>query len=214
MSASVVKTNVQAISLSDTSLSVLAESAAKKPSKLNLGCGHKKMADAVNVDITADTNPEVVHDLNCFPWPLPSAQFNEVIATDVVEHLDNIVAVMEEIHRICAAGAIVRIVVPHFSSANAFTDPTHRHYFGYFSFDYFTGEHEHNYYTRARFRTLGRSLIFHPSLINKVVLRLARRWPAQYEQCWAWTFPAWFLYFELEVIKDVALQAPQLECEL
>jgi hypothetical protein len=91
--------------------------------------------------------------------------------------------------------------VPHFSSSNAFTDPTHRHYFGWFSFDYFTGEHEHSYYTRARFRTRERKLMFYPSLLNKIVWRLANRFPASYERGWAWMFPGWFLYCELEAIK-------------
>jgi hypothetical protein len=33
------------------------------------------------------------------------------------------------------------------------------------------------------------------------VWRLANRYPAAYERRWAWIFPAWYLYFELEVDK-------------
>ena len=98
--------------------------------------------------------------------------------------------------------AVVKITTPHFSSANSFTDPTHRHHLGWFSLDYFTGEHEHSYYTSVRFRHRVRSLLFHPTVLNKVIRRIANRWPAAYERRWAWMFPAWFLYFELEVIKD------------
>jgi len=116
--------------------------------------------------------------------------------------LDDIVKTVEEIYRVCRPGGIATITVPHFSCPNAFTDPTHRHYFGWYSFDYFTGEHEHNYYTRARFRTRMRQLFFYPSLFNKIVWRLANRFPATYEQRWAWMFPGWFLVFELEAIKD------------
>lgn len=175
--------------------------------RLNLGCGRKKIADAVNVDVTSETDPDLVHDLNQMPWPLPCNRFAEVLAFDVIEHLNDILGVMEEIHRVCKPGAIVRITVPHFSSHNAFTDPTHRHYFGCSSFDYFTGEHEHSYYTRLRFRKRACALNFHPSLFNKLVHRLARRWPASYEQRWAWIFPAWFLYVELEVVKNAAADA-------
>jgi hypothetical protein len=35
---------------------------------------------------------------------------------------------MEEIHRVCRPGAIVQLRTPHFSSALAYSDPTHRHY--------------------------------------------------------------------------------------
>ena len=169
---------------------------------LNLGCGRKPDPRAVNLDVTPDTRPDVVHDLNVRPWPFPDDRFGEVRMFDVIEHLGDLLAVMEELHRVCRDGAVVKITTPHFSSANSFTDPTHRHHLGWHSLDYFTGEHMHSYYTRVRFRTRARSLVFHPSLANKLVRRLANRWPAAYERRWAWLFPAWFLYFELEAVKE------------
>ena len=168
---------------------------------LNLGCGKKPVEGAVNLDITPDTKPDIVHDLNEFPWPFDNARFASILAHDVIEHLGDIVQTMEEIHRICQPGATIDITVPHFSSSNAFTDPTHRHYFGYFSFDYFTGGHEHSYYTRQRFRMLRRQIVFYPTLANRVVHRAASRWPSAYERRWAWRFPAWFLSFQLGVEK-------------
>lgn len=44
---------------------------------------------------------------------------------------------MEEIHRVAAQGARVIIKVPHFSSHDAFTDITHKHFFSSRSMDYF-----------------------------------------------------------------------------
>src|ERR1700722_18034690 len=120
--------------------------ALAKYNVLNLGAGKKRRDDAVNVDLVSATNPELVWDLNRLPWPLPSNHFREVQANDVIEHLDDLISVMEEIHRVCAPGAVVRITVPHYSCANAFTDPTHRHYFSWFSFHYFTGENQWEFY--------------------------------------------------------------------
>lgn len=168
---------------------------------LNLGCGLKQQPDAVNVDFVADTSPDVVVDLDRLPWPFESDRFDEVLAFDVLEHLDRIIPVMEEIHRICRHGAVVRITVPHFTSANAFTDLTHRHQFGWFSTHYFTGENQWAFYTRTRFERITTSLMFHPSLLNSIVGRLANRFPEAYERRWAWMFPAWFLYYELRVVK-------------
>ena len=159
------------------------------------------MPEAVNVDLVAATNPDVVHDLNRRPWPFPDGKFREILAYDVIEHLDDIVATMEEIHRVAAPGAVVKLTVPHFSCSNTFTDITHRHAFSWFSFHYFTGENEFPFYTAARFRRRTASLIFASTLLNRATRRLANRWPAEYERRWAWTFPAWFLYFELEVMK-------------
>ena len=170
----------------------------------NIGHGRKRLAEAINVDITSATRPDVVHDINRRPWPFPDGHFREVLAYDVIEHLNDIVATMDEIHRVCRHGAVVRITVPHFSCANAFTDPTHRHYFGCFSFDYFTGEHECSFYTSARFNRRSRRIVFAPTLMNKLISRLANRYPADYERRWAWIFPAWFLYFELQVMKETS----------
>ena len=168
---------------------------------LNLGAGNKKRADAVNLDLSADTHPDVVHDLEKRPWPFPDNTFREVHAYDVLEHLSDTLAALEELHRICQPGARVKLTVPHFSSANAFVDPTHKRFFSAQTFQYVTGEHEFSFYTRTRFRLVHRSIVFEPSLVNKVVRRLANRYPEAYERRWAWMFPAWFLYAELEVVK-------------
>jgi SAM-dependent methyltransferase len=168
---------------------------------LNLGSGPKRIEGAVNLDVTPVTGPEVVHNLNQYPWPFDDNRFDKVIASDVIEHLDDIAAVMGELHRICAPGAIIHINVPHFSSDGAYTDPTHRHYFGAFTFDYFSDAHPLNFYSRARFRNRSTQIIFRPSLVNRIIWRVANRYPRGYEQRWAWIFPAWFLAIELEVVK-------------
>ena len=168
---------------------------------LNLGCGRKHLPGAVNLDITTATNPDIVHDLNIRPWPFPDNHFREIHAYDVVEHLNDIIGTMEEVHRICRAEAMVRITVPHFSCCNAFTDPTHRHLFTSASFDYFTDESELGFYSAARFRIVSNQIFFYPTLMNKLVWRLANRRKQAYEQRWAWMFPAWFIQFHLEVLK-------------
>jgi SAM-dependent methyltransferase len=168
---------------------------------LNLGCGAKRDSTAVNLDVTPDTEPDVVHNLNQYPWPFADNRFDKVTALDVIEHLDDIAAAMSEIHRICRPGAIVHLTVPHFSSDGAYTDPTHRHYFGAFTFDYFSAEHPLNFYSRARFRNRSTKIIFRPALLNKFIWRLANRYPRAYEQRWTWIFPAWFLAVQLEAVK-------------
>lgn len=168
---------------------------------LNLGCGRHRRENAINLDRVPELNPDVVHDLNKIPWPFQENQFAEVHALDILEHCADLLAAMEEIHRVCRSGAIVRITTPHFSSANSFTDPTHRQHLSYFSFDYFTGEHQFAFYTQKRFLRRGARIVFYPTLLNKLVWRLANRYPEAYERRWAWLFPAWFLSVELEVVK-------------
>jgi SAM-dependent methyltransferase len=168
---------------------------------LHLGAGLKYDPNAVNVDLVEETKPDVVHDLDHTPWPFPADRFEGVLAHDVLEHLDDLVAVMEEIHRVCLPGAVLRLSVPHFSCVNAFTDITHRHFFSSASFGYFTGENELSFYSRCRFRRLRSQIVFYPTLLNRLVCRIANRFPTAYERRWAWLFPAWFLSVDLEVVK-------------
>ena len=65
-----------------------------------------------------------------------------------------------------------------------------------------TGDKEFSFYSGVRFRRRVGQIIIRPTLLNKVVWRLANRYPSAYEQRFAWLFPAWFLYFELEVVKE------------
>ena len=65
---------------------------------LELGCGRNKHPDAVGIDRIRLPGVDVVHDLNRFPYPFPENTFSTVYATHVIEHLDSIIAVMEELH--------------------------------------------------------------------------------------------------------------------
>ena len=105
---------------------------------------------------------------------------------------------MAEIHRVLASDGSVLITTPHYSSANSYTDPTHKHHLGYRSFDYFVDGHSLGYYSAARFEIRRRILRFHGGLVDAVMRRLANRWPDWYEKRMAWMVPAWYLEVELE----------------
>jgi len=168
---------------------------------LNLGSGRRYDPEAVNLDVTERTSPDVVHDLEQMPWPFDDGRFGRVEAIDVIEHLSDPLAAMSEIHRVTRAGALVHVVVPHFSSANAHTDLTHRGFFGYRSFDNVTGESVHDYYTDRRFTMRSRRIWFYGDPMSRLVQRLAARRPDVYERHWAWRFPAWFIDFQLETAE-------------
>lgn len=168
------------------------------PRRLNLGCGLKKKPDCLNVDLRGE--PDLVLDLDRHPWPLPRNHFEHVWALDVVEHLADLPAFMKDVHAVLAPGGTVEITTPHFSCANAYTDPTHRHHLGYFSFDYFTDASQWSFYTEVRFEIVERILVFHPGRLDGLVSRFANRRPALYEKRLAWLWPAWFLLFKLRKV--------------
>lgn len=181
--------------------------AAKFMKSLHLGCGpHSKLGD-VGVDILPGPAVDIVHDLNVVPWPLPSDTFGHVICIDVVEHLQNVVATVDEIHRVAVPGARVTIQVPTTTSRDFFTDPTHVRGFGYRSFDYFVpGQPLSQYsYSKSRFTLRGVEFFKRPSrlfgLLDRATLQLANRFPDLYETRLAFVWPMSGIRFELEVVK-------------
>lgn len=129
--------------------------------KLNLGCGEKALTGFVGVDRIKTAATEIVHDLNHFPYPFADSCADEIIMDNVLEHLEDTIAVMEEVYRLAAPRALIRINVPYFKSNSAFTDPTHKHFFTETSFKYFSEQNPLHFYTRASFKVLKTQLISH-----------------------------------------------------
>jgi predicted SAM-dependent methyltransferase len=158
----------------------------KKPLILDLGCGNKKRLGAVGVDFNDRTVADVLHDLNMFPYPFEDASVDYVYLDNTLEHLDNVVRVMEEIYRIVKPGGTVKVIVPYFRSLWAFIDPTHRHFFTVNSFAFYDPTHvicQRYDYTLARFKT--EKILFNEtlksSLFKHIMVLIANRWPWRYE---------------------------------
>jgi SAM-dependent methyltransferase len=170
---------------------------------LSVGCGRQESdSNVIRLDISPDVKPDVVWNLDDYPYPFEDSRFTGIECLDVIEHLADIPRVMEEFHRILKPQGVLRITTPHFSSANSYTDPTHRWHLSRFSFDYFCEGHDLSYYSRARYRQKSGHLQFQGGWLSRsIVSRFANRFPRTYEQRFAWMFPAWFLYIELEALK-------------
>ncbi len=97
------------------------------PLKLNLGCGARPREGYVNVDKYG--SPDVLHDLETFPWPWKDSSVREVVLTHVLEHLgektEGFLKIMQELYRIGEANAEIHIVVPHPRHDDFLSDPTH-----------------------------------------------------------------------------------------
>lgn len=161
---------------------------------LDLGCGKKKYPGAIGVDWSERHNADVIHDLNKFPYPFDDVMFDEIYIDNTLEHLDDVVRVMEEVHRICKPNGIVKVIVPYFRSVWACIDPTHKHFFTVNSMAYFIEGHSIciNYdYSPARF--LLEKLVFNENLKNrwtkKIILKIANRWPVRYEYYFSHIYP-------------------------
>ncbi len=89
-----------------------------------MGCGKRKQKGAIDVDISEDADADVIHALNVFPYPFVDNEFEYIYADDFIEHLKNVIKVVEELRRISKNGATIKIIVPFFRSHYALIDPT------------------------------------------------------------------------------------------
>lgn len=169
---------------------------------LEIGCGKHKEKGAIGVDIFRTDATDIVCDLNGRHLPFDENTFDRVYARDVLEHLADIKAVMEEIHRVCKNNAEVHIRVPHFSSTHAYGDFTHRHFFNTESFNYFTGGFgQYDYYSKARFEKTGLKINFWKLNRLNGASFFANRFPLFYEKYLAFIFTAMNMEVRLRVLK-------------
>ena len=109
--------------------------------KLNLGSGNRILPGFLNLDIQPASGVDIICDLN-EGIPLNDNTVTEIYTSHTLEHLNDIVQIMEEIFRVCKDGAIVKIKVPYFKSIGAFKDPTHKRFFTEETFAYFDKEEQ------------------------------------------------------------------------
>jgi SAM-dependent methyltransferase len=92
--------------------------------RINFGCGQFPMSGWTNVDIDARAKADVLHDLDCFPYPFENASADAINASHVLEHLQQPLAAVAEFARILRPGGTLTIKVPHFS--RGFTHSDHK----------------------------------------------------------------------------------------
>ena len=167
---------------------------------LDVGCGDAQDPRATSgIDMRAYPGVEIVHDLEKFPWPIAAGRYDRVILRDVIEHLQDAVRTMEDLHRICKPGGGIENWTPHYSHPSSYHDPTHKHHFSFGSFDYFTGDRAYPRYLSCQFRMAEKRLIFDKhEWCGKLLAKYSTRF---YERYYSHRFPPRGMYFEIEVIK-------------
>lgn len=151
-----------------------------KGQKLNLGCGTDIRAGYVNIDSAALAGVDRVLDIARESLPFPDESCEEVLAQDVLEHLDYL-PVLAEIHRVLAPSGRLVVRVPHYTSRNNAVDPTHCRRFSCDTFEFFLEKpsysHALTYYTGFHFFAIERlSLTFPHGFRLLFFNRFVGRW--------------------------------------
>ncbi len=150
--------------------------------RLDIGCGNNKIPNAIYVDIDPKTNPDILHDLNKFPYPIDDNSFDEIFAKHIIEHLNDPIGFMKELTRILKPGGRVFVETPHFSCRVAYSEPQHKLFFSYFMFI--------NIINGLNLEVLEQKITFYKTFRLVGISYLANKFPNTYERFWTYIFPA------------------------
>jgi SAM-dependent methyltransferase len=96
---------------------------------LDVGCGARKQyAPAIGIDRHPHPGVEIVTDLER-GLPVADRSIDHVFAVHFLEHVHNLLPLLNELHRVLRPEGVLHIMVPHQASINAWADPTHVRYF-------------------------------------------------------------------------------------
>ena len=169
---------------------------------LDLGAGKKKRPDHISVDVSDVFKPDIIHDLNVFPYPFKSNSIDAVCMDNVLEHLDSPLDVLSELHRILKTGGELEVCVPYFRSVWASIDPTHKHFFTSSYFLYFDPKsYLYKEYRYVDFAFENKRIVFNEGLNNgylkRLIVKIANRWPGYYDLYISHWFPLDQISFQL-----------------
>ncbi len=138
-----------------------------KAVNLDLGCGRKKREGYVGIDVASSSRADLLADLRR-GIPLHGDSCERVLCDNLLEHMPDLVGIMNEIWRVCRDGALVEVIVPYYTSIGAFQDPTHVRYFTEKTFLYFTQTLPYDYGFRGKFTIESVTLDPNPEFAREV----------------------------------------------
>lgn len=134
--------------------------------ELELGCGNRKRNNqAIGVDMLDYPDVDIVGDVYEVLASFPAHSVNTVYSYHFVEHVPDVPKLLSELARIVKPNGYVEFVAPHFSNPYFYSDPTHRSFFGLYTFCYFANQspfsrHAPTYGYKTEFTIVSVDLIF------------------------------------------------------
>ncbi len=149
---------------------------------LDVGCGRNKIKGAIGIDVDKDSQADIIHDLNRYPYPVEANSVDMLYAKHIIEHLADPQAFVQEIYRILRPAGKALIETPHFSSYVAYSEPGHRIFCSYFMFS--------NMISHTKFKIIKHEITFYKTFRFFGIKFLANKSPRNYERFWTYIFPA------------------------
>jgi SAM-dependent methyltransferase len=92
---------------------------------IDLGCGRNKQPGLIGVDRYLDSGIDLVADIDK-PLPFRDDSVDFIFASHVLEHVENLLATIKEVYRICRHGAQMCVVAPYSEQKLNHANPYHR----------------------------------------------------------------------------------------
>jgi SAM-dependent methyltransferase len=127
-----------------------------KSINIDLGCGKSKKEEYIGLECGKLAGVDIICNLN-EGLHLKDNSVDRVHSSHNLEHLNDPLFMLEEIHRVLKKGGIVEIIVPHWSWYGSHTF-MHKAYFHSKDFDFFEKDNPFNYYTKASFKILSKRI--------------------------------------------------------
>ena len=107
--------------------------------KLNIGCGNYHIEGYTDIDKEPSVRPDILRDIEK-GLPFSDETIEEIFTSHTLEHINDLIFVLNEFHRVLKPGGLLHIIVPSGRAIEwALRDPTHKRLIFPQTFWYFCG---------------------------------------------------------------------------
>ncbi len=142
------------------------EATPKYLKRLDLACGVNKKENFTGIDRNKEIKPDIIHNLDTYPWPFEDQSCFELHCNHFVEHVHSLNKFMEECHRILVPKGLLVISAPYYTSFEASMNPDHKRVINEKTFLFFNQEYikksKVEFDTHANFKVEGVKYHFDP----------------------------------------------------
>jgi SAM-dependent methyltransferase len=182
---------------------------------IEIGCGSSpKIKDAITVDILDLSGVDIITDVSK-GLPFNDNSVDEIHSYHFLEHVEDLQSLFKEMYRVLKEDGLIIGTVPHFSNPYYYSDPTHKIFFGLYTFSYFDKEQQlfkrkvPTFYSKELFHTkkirLGFTSPFPGRYIFKKAIGLIANLSSYtrefFEENLVYIVPVYEIYFELRKVK-------------
>lgn len=110
----------------------------ENPVSIEIGCGDRKRdPSAIGIDLIAATGVDIIGDAFEVISKMPDRSVKSISSYHVLEHISDLPSLLAEVERVLVPNGLMLIVVPHFTNPFYYSDPTHKRFFGLYTFSYY-----------------------------------------------------------------------------